>query len=103
MPSIGLCLGAGGLVGQAYQAGVVATVEVDVGWDARDAAIVVGTSAGAVIGALPTSRTRVCRPPALGSGRPWRPQRSGPLLGSTLAANAVHVARLLADHPYPPS
>lgn len=50
-PSIGLVLGAGGVVGQAYQAGVLAALEREVGWDPRLARIIVGTSAGSVTGA----------------------------------------------------
>ena len=51
LPSIGLVLGAGGVVGQAYQAGVLAALEREIGWDPRLATIVVGTSAGSVTGA----------------------------------------------------
>lgn len=50
-PSIGLVLGAGGVVGQAYQAGVLAALEREIGWDPRHASIIVGTSAGSVTGA----------------------------------------------------
>jgi len=50
-PTIGLVLGAGGVVGQAYQAGVLAGLEHEAGWDARDADVIVGTSAGSVTGA----------------------------------------------------
>jgi NTE family protein len=49
---IGLVLGAGGVTGAAYLAGALAAVENDLGWDARDADAIVGTSAGALIGAL---------------------------------------------------
>ena len=49
--SIGLVLGAGGVVGQAYQAGVLAALEREIGWDPRGAAVIVGTSAGSVTGA----------------------------------------------------
>jgi NTE family protein len=49
-PSIGLVLGAGGVVGQAYQAGVLAALERETGWDPREAAVIVGTSAGSVTG-----------------------------------------------------
>ncbi len=49
--SIGLVLGAGGVVGQAYQAGVLAALQRESGWDPRTATIVVGTSAGSVTGA----------------------------------------------------
>jgi NTE family protein len=50
-PSIGLVLGAGGVVGQAYQAGVLAALQREIGWDPRTASIIVGTSAGSVTGA----------------------------------------------------
>jgi NTE family protein len=44
-------LGAGGVVGQAYQAGVLAALEREAGWDPRQADCIVGTSAGSVTGA----------------------------------------------------
>jgi NTE family protein len=50
--SIGLVLGAGGVVGQAYHAGTLAALERIKGWDARDASIIVGTSAGSVTSTL---------------------------------------------------
>jgi NTE family protein len=50
-PALGLVLGAGGVVGQAYQAGVLAALEREAGWDPRTAAVIVGTSAGSVTGA----------------------------------------------------
>lgn len=52
MTRIGLVLGAGGTVGQAYHAGVLAALEHDLGWDPRTADIIVGTSAGSVTGTL---------------------------------------------------
>lgn len=52
MTRIGLVLGAGGTVGQAYQAGVLAALENDLGWDPRSAEVIVGTSAGSVTGTL---------------------------------------------------
>ena len=48
---VGLVLGAGGVVGQAYQAGVLAALQREAGWDPRTAAVIVGTSAGSVTGA----------------------------------------------------
>ena len=44
--TIGLVLGAGGVVGNAYHAGVLAALAEATGWDPRDADLVVGTSAG---------------------------------------------------------
>ena len=52
MARIGLVLGAGGVVGHAYHAGVLRAVEDATGWDPRVADVVVGTSAGSVVGAL---------------------------------------------------
>jgi NTE family protein len=52
MPRIGLVLGAGGEVGHAFHAGVLAAVAETTGWDARTADVIVGTSAGSIVGAL---------------------------------------------------
>jgi NTE family protein len=52
VPRIGLVLGAGGAVGHAFHAGVLAAVADATGWDPRDAEVIVGTSAGSLVGAL---------------------------------------------------
>ena len=52
MASIGLVLGAGGIAGQAYHAGVLAALEAETGWDPRSARLIVGTSAGSITGTL---------------------------------------------------
>ena len=52
MARIGLVLGAGGATGHAFHIGVLAALEEATGWDPRTADIIVGTSAGAIIGAL---------------------------------------------------
>ena len=44
MTRVGLVLGAGGVVGQAYHAGVLAVLEHDCGFDAREVDMIVGTS-----------------------------------------------------------
>src|ERR1700722_2756761 len=89
--SIGLVLGAGGVVGQAYQAGVLSALQREIGWDPAQAAIIVGTSAGSVTGAalrigvpatdlaaslygVPTSRRGGAPLPA----RPARAERAAP-------------------------
>lgn len=51
MARVGLVLGAGGFVGQAYHAGVLAALEEVFGWDPRSADVVVGSSAGSLTGA----------------------------------------------------
>jgi NTE family protein len=47
MVSIGLVLGAGGVLGGAYHAGAIAALADATGWDPRSADLIVGTSAGA--------------------------------------------------------
>ncbi len=49
---VGLVLGGGGVIGLAYHAAALAAIEHDLGWDPRTADIVVGTSAGSVVGAM---------------------------------------------------
>lgn len=51
MARVGLVLGAGGVLGAAYHAGVLAALG-ERGWDPRDAEVVVGTSAGSGTGAV---------------------------------------------------
>ncbi|HLF41855.1 MAG TPA: patatin-like phospholipase family protein [Acidimicrobiia bacterium] len=43
-------LGAGGVAGHAFHAGVLRALAEETGWDARDADLVIGTSAGSVVG-----------------------------------------------------
>ena len=49
---IGLVLGAGGVVGHAFHAGVLDALHEATGWDPRSADVIVGTSAGAGVAAL---------------------------------------------------
>jgi len=49
---VGVVLGGGGVVGQAYHSGVLAVLQNDVGFDARTAEVIVGTSAGSITGTL---------------------------------------------------
>src|SRR6476661_4661333 len=52
MSRVGLVLGGGGVVGQAYHSGVLAVLQHDFGLDARTADMIVGTSAGSITGTL---------------------------------------------------
>jgi NTE family protein len=49
---VGLVLGAGGVVGASWLIGALEALESETGWRTSDAEHIVGTSAGAVIGAL---------------------------------------------------
>ncbi|HET9075686.1 MAG TPA: patatin-like phospholipase family protein [Acidimicrobiales bacterium] len=48
---VGLVLGAGGVLGGAFHAGVLAALHEATGWDPRRASVIVGTSAGSVLAA----------------------------------------------------
>jgi NTE family protein len=48
---IGLVLGAGGVTGGAFHAGVLSALHTGMGWDPRKATIMVGTSAGSIASA----------------------------------------------------
>jgi NTE family protein len=87
MRRVGLVLGAGGVAGQAYHAGVLAAL-ADAGWDARDAEVVVGTSAGSITAALLRAGVE---PADLRTGRYRRAQqaRSGGAPGGVDAAEQV--------------
>lgn len=50
-PRIGLVLGAGGMAGVAFHAGVLSALEEGLGWDPRTVDLVVGTSAGSITAA----------------------------------------------------
>jgi NTE family protein len=82
-PTIGLVLGAGGVVGQAYQAGVLAALEREAHWDAREADIIVGTSAGSITGAALRVGVPATDLAAATDGTPMSP-RGGALLKQIL-------------------
>jgi NTE family protein len=52
MSRIALVLGAGGAVGRAFHGGVLAALQDAAGWDARQADLMVGTSAGSIVAAV---------------------------------------------------
>ncbi|MDZ4825105.1 MAG: patatin-like phospholipase family protein [Actinomycetota bacterium] len=117
---IGLVLGAGGVTGHAFHVGVLQAVEAVTGWNPRSADVVVGTSAGSVVGALlradvddirprppersliPATGARAPRPFAspellLRSGlRPWT-ARFGKVAAATLPEGRVSTELIVAD------
>jgi NTE family protein len=52
---VGLVLGAGGVVGASWLIGALEALQDETGWDPSDASLIMGTSAGSVIGALAAS------------------------------------------------
>lgn len=81
-PRIGLVLGAGGVVGHAYHAGVLDGLRDATGWDPRDAQVIVGTSAGSVVGSLLRAGFPAHDLAARSTGEPVSPE------GAALAARA---------------
>jgi NTE family protein len=83
-----LVLGAGGVVGAAFHAGALAAL-AEAGFDARDASIIVGTSAGSGVGAT----LRAGFPPsdlaARNMGRPLSPE-ARTLVERTSGPPAIH-------------
>jgi NTE family protein len=114
MARIGLVLGAGGVTGDAFHRGVLRAL-LDAGWDARDADVVAGTSAGAMVGAHlrrpdappPTEHrdgtvhgARLGRAPDLSpllaiARRPWR-LRAG-VLSTSLLPTGRHSTEFIAS------
>lgn len=88
MSRIGLVLGGGGLTGTAFHAGVL-TALAAAGWDARDAEVIVGTSAGSTSAAL----LRAGFPPADYVGR---------VAGQPVSAEAERVLEKIGRIPQPP-
>jgi NTE family protein len=93
MTSVGLVLGAGGVVGQAYHAGVLAALEAEAGWDPRSADLIVGTSAGSITGTLVRLGVPAYDLAALATQSPLSPE------GASLVARIQPDS---ADLPSPP-
>jgi NTE family protein len=51
-PRVGVVLGAGGILGGAWHLGALHAIATETGWDRGSADLIVGTSAGAVVGGL---------------------------------------------------
>lgn len=90
-PRIGLVLGAGGVVGHAYHAGVLAALEDATGWDPRDAKVIAGTSAGSVVGSLLRAGFSARDLAARSTGDPVSPEAMALAQRSGLGAGARRV------------
>jgi NTE family protein len=66
---VGLVLGAGGVVGASWLIGALEALESETGWRSSDAEIIVGTSAGSVIGTLAATGIPPAYMSAYSSGR----------------------------------
>ncbi len=93
MTSIALVLGAGGVIGSAYHAGSLAALAELAGWDARDADLIVGTSAGSGVAA--SLRIGISPADLLRRAQDLEPLEPVPGLDPALPRNRV----ALPDHP----
>jgi len=93
---IGLVLGAGGVVGHAFHAGVLSTLAEEVGFDPRRAELIVGTSAGSSVAALLRAGVSASDLAARAMGRPLSAEGARVLgqAGSTSSAR-------ISDLPQP--
>lgn len=87
---IGLVLGAGGVVGHAFHVGVLAAIAESTGWDAREAEVVVGTSAGSIVGALLRGGLSPADLYARATGAPLSPE--GAATAAMMGTSAAPVA-----------
>jgi NTE family protein len=89
---VALVLGAGGPVGHAYHAGALRALEDALGWDAREADLVLGTSAGAQVGALLRAGLH---------GEDLAMRAAGDVLRGPAQEIARHYVRPSTDTPHP--
>ena len=74
--TFGLVLGAGGTAGEAFHRGVIRAMD-QLGWDARKASVIVGTSAGSIVAASLRHQSPVHH--SLSTDDPrhrWRPSKA---------------------------
>lgn len=74
LPRIGLVLGAGGVTGGAFHAGVLSALHAGLGWDPRNATIMVGTSAGSIAATSLRGGLAAADLLARAEGRPLSPE-----------------------------
>jgi len=94
---IGLVLGAGGIVGAAWLIGALEALESETGWSAADADLIVGTSAGSVVGALAASGIPPAFMAAYAGGRALDDMAEGEWRGEALAERLAGLAEAAAD------
>ncbi|HET6793921.1 MAG TPA: patatin-like phospholipase family protein [Acidimicrobiales bacterium] len=89
-PRVGLVLGAGGVVGHAFHAGVLSALAEATGFEPGTAETVVGTSAGSVVGAMLRAGVSAADLAARALGRPLSDHAASLLAraGITAPANA---------------
>src|SRR3954453_18199337 len=102
---VGLVLGAGGVVGASWLIGALEALESETGWQPADADVIVGTSAGSVIGTLASTGIPPAYMGAYASGRELdelaRPRGLDPLMPEALEDRSAGAASRPAPPPPP--
>lgn len=94
---VGLVLGAGGFVGASWLIGALEALESETGWAPHGAEVIVGTSAGAVIGTLTAHGLPPAYMGAYWSGRSLDEVADAEGRGEALAERFATVAEAAAD------
>lgn len=101
---IGLVLGAGGTTGAAFHAGTLLALQHDLGWNPNSADVIVGSSAGSIVGGLLRANLTTDDLSAWGSSVPALPdgQASRELLNDVeVQPHPIRPSRLRLPFPSP--
>src|SRR3954453_15529759 len=94
---VGLVLGAGGVVGASWLIGALEALEAETGFVAEDADLVIGTSAGSVVGALAAEGIPPAYMNGYASGRALDEMAESEERGESLAERFAGIAEAAAD------
>lgn len=94
---VGLVLGGGGLVGASWLIGALEALESETGWSPAEAELIVGTSAGSVIGAMAAGGIPPAFMAAYSSGRALDEMAESEERGAALAEKFSGVLESAAD------
>src|SRR5215217_8070859 len=94
---VGLVLGGGGLVGASWLIGALEALESETGWSPSEADLIVGTSAGSVVGALMAEGIPPAFMNAYASGRALDEMAESEGRGEELAGRFAELAEQAAD------
>lgn len=94
---IGLVLGAGGIVGASWLIGALEALESETGWSPADAELIVGTSAGSVVGALAAAGIPPAYMAAYAGGRGLDDLADGELRSEAMAERLAGMAEAATD------
>src|SRR5215210_591825 len=99
---VGLVLGAGGVIGGSWLMGALEALEAETGWRASDAELIVGTSAGAVIGALAAAGIRSEYMSAYAAGHTLDDVADAELRAASAAAARASAGEYRLEWAFPP-